>query len=81
CWALAYGYPCCKETTTVLSTDESGTWGYENNTWCGIEDLYEENKDDCWASLLGYPCCESNIVYEVDEYGTWGYEFGHWCGI
>ncbi|OUM69096.1 Non-catalytic module family DOC2, partial [Piromyces sp. E2] len=81
CWSLAYGYPCCKETTKVWATDESGTWGYENNQWCGIEDLYQENNEDCWASILNYPCCEGNKVYMTDEYGSWGYEFGRWCGI
>ncbi|OUM64637.1 carbohydrate esterase family 1 protein [Piromyces sp. E2] len=31
------GYKCCENTATaVVSEDENGTWGIENNEWCGI---------------------------------------------
>lgn len=30
------GYPCCKNTKEVITTDENGKWGFENNNWCGI---------------------------------------------
>jgi len=36
CWSDSLGYPCCKETTKVYTTDESGSWGVENGQWCGI---------------------------------------------
>ncbi|ORX84901.1 glycoside hydrolase [Anaeromyces robustus] len=36
CWSLALGYPCCQSSTKVHTTDENGSWGIENNQWCGI---------------------------------------------
>jgi poly(3-hydroxybutyrate) depolymerase len=30
------GYKCCESTTEVVFEDGSGTWGVENNEWCGI---------------------------------------------
>jgi len=30
------GYKCCESTTDVVFEDGSGTWGVENNEWCGI---------------------------------------------
>jgi len=31
------GYPCCSnENCDIVYTDEDGTWGFENNKWCGI---------------------------------------------
>jgi len=36
CWSLKLGYSCCKESTKVYTTDESGSWGVENGQWCGI---------------------------------------------
>jgi len=36
CWSLPQGYPCCKNTNEVFFTDEYGSWGVENDNWCGI---------------------------------------------
>jgi len=37
CWSLILGYPCCQTSTTkVYTTDSYGSWGIENNQWCGI---------------------------------------------
>ncbi|OUM64759.1 Non-catalytic module family DOC2 [Piromyces sp. E2] len=77
CWATALGYPCCKTTTEVVYTDESGDWGVENNNWCGIP-------PPCWAKVLGYECCNTNkcrnVVYTDDD-GKWDVENNNWCGI
>ncbi|ORX43928.1 coth-domain-containing protein [Piromyces finnis] len=35
CWSETFGYHCCIGCQIIL-TDESGTWGYEENQWCGI---------------------------------------------
>jgi len=79
CWAAELGFSCCKTTTRVVLEDESGSWGVENDFWCGLV----ENKDDtCWSTRLGYPCCkENNVIYDIDENGSWGYENDQWCGI
>jgi len=79
CWATALGFNCCKSTKTVVYTDDSGSWGVEDDFWCGI---VEDKEETCWATKLGYPCCEnSNVIYSVDADGSWGYEDDHWCGI
>ncbi|OUM57093.1 Non-catalytic module family DOC2, partial [Piromyces sp. E2] len=37
CFSEAFGYPCCSDpNTSVVTTDEYGQWGIENNIWCGI---------------------------------------------
>jgi len=36
CWSLPLGYPCCKSSTKVYSTNNDGSWGVEDNQWCGI---------------------------------------------
>ncbi|KAL6632854.1 hypothetical protein U3516DRAFT_734912 [Neocallimastix sp. 'constans'] len=65
-------YPCCLKTKEVVTTDESGNWGYENDDFCFI----------CWSFSLGYPCCMETIaIAQIDENGQWGVEDGHWCGI
>jgi len=77
CWASKLGYPCCKNTKEVISTDSDGRWGIENNSWCGIVD------SSCWATKLGYKCCTSKCPEEVftDSDGSWGVENNNWCGI
>ncbi|OUM65264.1 Non-catalytic module family DOC2 [Piromyces sp. E2] len=35
CWSLKQGYSCCIGCTAYSVTDE-GSWGIENNKWCGI---------------------------------------------
>jgi len=79
CWASALGFNCCKTTKTVVFEDQDGSWGVEDDFWCGI---VEDKEETCWATKLGYPCCEdSNVIYSVDANGSWGYEDDHWCGI
>ncbi|KAG4092897.1 hypothetical protein H8356DRAFT_1321652 [Neocallimastix lanati (nom. inval.)] len=66
------GYPCCLKTKEVVTTDESGNWGYENDDFCFI----------CLSFSLGYPCCmETKAIAQIDENGQWGVEDGHWCVI
>ena len=36
CWSEVYGYSCCKGCG-IFTTDEFGSWGYENQEWCGIQ--------------------------------------------
>jgi len=36
------GYVCCKYTSDVVYVDEDGTWGVENNDWCGIQWLRQD---------------------------------------
>jgi len=36
CWSDKLGYPCCKNTCEVYFKDNDGSWGIENNDWCGI---------------------------------------------
>jgi len=37
CFATELGYPCCNQTTDVVSVDSDGQWGIENGVKCGIE--------------------------------------------
>ncbi|ORX85415.1 hypothetical protein BCR32DRAFT_196871, partial [Anaeromyces robustus] len=37
CFSIKLGYPCCN-TCNVSTTDQDGSWGIENNQWCGIKD-------------------------------------------
>ncbi|ORX35516.1 hypothetical protein BCR36DRAFT_257933, partial [Piromyces finnis] len=37
CFSEVLGYPCCSDPNAdVVTTDEYGQWGIENNLWCGI---------------------------------------------
>ncbi|KAL6612363.1 coth protein-domain-containing protein [Neocallimastix sp. 'constans'] len=35
CWSEPLGYPCCQKCS-IIETNESGSWGFELNQWCGI---------------------------------------------
>jgi len=50
CFAEDQGYKCCKGCTVVL-TDDSGSWGVENNEWCGIPNTCKGSAatSDCWS--------------------------------
>jgi len=37
CWSELYGFPCCTECLDNTYVDSYGTWGIENDTWCGIK--------------------------------------------
>ncbi|OUM67452.1 family 6 glycoside hydrolase, partial [Piromyces sp. E2] len=80
CWAEAFGYKCCSPGNTyVITTDDSGAWGVENNEWCGI---VKDPEDTCWARPLGYACCEScSFIITSDDDGDWSVNSdGNWCG-
>ncbi|OUM65009.1 Non-catalytic module family DOC2 [Piromyces sp. E2] len=75
------GYKCCSANCEVVYTDADGTWGVENNEWCGCGG----GAPTCPAAVTsqGYPCCGPNNcdVYFTDGSGKWGVENGNWCGI
>jgi len=37
CFSVELGYPCCTSTNEVVTIDDNGAWGIENDKWCGIE--------------------------------------------
>jgi len=82
CFSISLGYPCCKKTSPVVTTDCDGQWGVENGEWCGIGGS-PINITNCWAKSLGYKCCSSRCaeVLLKDENGSWGVENDEWCGI
>jgi len=63
CFSLP-AFPCCKGNTVVY-TDEQGSWGVENDNWCGIEAASSPPPSaSCWAKSLGYNCCSHcSVVY------------------
>ena len=78
----AQGYPCCASNCKVVYTDNDGTWGVENDNWCGCGVDTKQNSR-CSQEVIsqGYPCCSScSTVYYIDEVGAWGVENGDWCG-
>jgi len=80
---LKQGYKCCPSGCVVVFTDSDGTWGVNNDEWCGCN--AEKASSNCPSSItsLGYPCCSDNNcnVYATDESGKWGIENDQWCGI
>jgi len=80
CWALAEGYPCCKNefTEIIYTSDRTGySWGKENDDWCGITDLQKERPKRCPISGT-YKCCQACDVVYTDDY-KWGFENNDWC--
>ncbi|OUM64473.1 carbohydrate-binding module family 13 [Piromyces sp. E2] len=77
---LKQGYKCCSKDCVVVFTDNDGTWGIENNEWCGCGNVVS-----CPVSITsqGYKCCKENncSVVETDADGNWGIEDNEWCGI
>jgi lysophospholipase L1-like esterase len=72
------GYKCCSKNCVVVYTDNDGTWGVENEEWCGCS---TGNPNVC-VGAQGYPCCKSTKqVYYTDDDGSWGIEDGDWCII
>ncbi|OUM64837.1 Non-catalytic module family DOC2, partial [Piromyces sp. E2] len=85
----------CSSVIEVNTVDDKGSWGLENDNWCGI---VSDNKTDtsnaspanlkddnyCWANYIspGYPCCQDdNGVREtINMDGEWGVENDVWCG-
>jgi hypothetical protein len=77
---VAQGYKCCSDPNCVVYyTDADGTWGVENNQWCGCG-----NGPSCSAKITaqGYKCCSDPncVVYYTDADGKWGAENNQWCG-
>jgi len=70
-------YPCCTGNTVVY-TDSQGSWGVENDNWCGIKG---STGTTCWSKALGYNCCSGCQVVYTDQSGKWGVENDNWCGI
>jgi len=72
---ISLGYPCCSPGCIVYYVDDDGTWGIENDDWCGCN----EGQKAC-VGAQGYPCCKSaQMVYYTDEDGNWSIENGDWC--
>eukprot|EP00833_Pecoramyces_ruminatium_P015576 jgi/Orpsp1_1/1189608/evm.model.d7180000073212.1 len=77
------GYNCCiLETTQAVSSDSVGKWGVENNEWCLIDEVEDDN---CWSAALGYSCCKkkSTKISFIDKKTNdkYGVENNKWCGI
>ncbi|ORX85734.1 Metallo-dependent phosphatase [Anaeromyces robustus] len=68
----------CSEGVKVYQTDSQGSWGIENDKWCGIPD----GEAYCWSKLLGYECCtkDNGPRSIIDSDGEWGFENNNWCG-
>jgi len=82
CWSLSQGFPCCSNTCEVFFADESGSWGIENDNWCGIKSSCgTSSSDGCFSESLGFSCCSTCNVYYNDESGSWGVENDNWCGL
>jgi len=83
---LKNGYKCCSSSCKVVYTDDDGSWGIENNEWCGCGiAINSVTASSCSSAITSqnYPCCKANNceVYYTDESGKWGVEDGQWCGI
>ncbi|OUM70534.1 family 3 carbohydrate esterase [Piromyces sp. E2] len=71
------GYKCCSNNCEVVYTDADGTWGVENNNWCGCG-----TGSSVCVGAQGYPCCKTTTKVEyVDQDGNWGVENNDWCII
>jgi len=71
------GYKCCSKNCIVYYTDSDGTWGVENDQWCGCN-----SATSVCIGAQGYPCCKTTVaVAFVDGDGNWGVENGNWCLI
>ncbi|OUM70615.1 carbohydrate esterase family 1 protein [Piromyces sp. E2] len=87
CFSEAFDIPCCDpKNIKVVLTDETGSWGIENDEWCGIPEENLPTPDEikeCWSLSFGYPCCQNPTtkVLSTDAKGSWGYENDEWCGI
>eukprot|EP00833_Pecoramyces_ruminatium_P013882 jgi/Orpsp1_1/1187914/evm.model.d7180000061121.1 len=77
---LANGYKCCSDKNCeIVFSDSDGTWGVENNEWCGCDNVIQT--DEC-KGAQGYPCCKYNKeVFATDADGDWSIENDDWCLI
>jgi len=37
-YVIYIGYPCCETTKDIIYNSNKGSWGYENDSWCGINE-------------------------------------------
>jgi len=88
CWSEPLGYPCCSKGCQATSyfIDDNGSWGVENDDWCGIpancqETEQEQKQEECPGLKLGYSCCKTCEVYTTDDDGSWNIENNEWCSI
>ncbi|ORX47824.1 Metallo-dependent phosphatase [Piromyces finnis] len=91
CWSEQYNFPCCSPGVKIDFTDNRGSWGLENYSWCGIiseSNINTSNADSneyCWANYIdqGYGCClNDNGKREIINMdGEWGLENDNWCGF
>ncbi|ORX44882.1 hypothetical protein BCR36DRAFT_238096, partial [Piromyces finnis] len=73
------GYKCCSSKCNVTYVDSDGTWGYENNQWCGCNNV--NNNSNC-RKVGDYSCCKyTTEVAFVDSDAKWGVENNDWCVI
>jgi len=77
---LQKGYKCCSKDCKIIYSDEDGTWGVENEEWCGCNATAE-----CPYGVFaqGYNCCSKGLCSVVSEEDgiKWSVENGEWCGI
>jgi len=67
------GYKCCKAGCIVYFTDSDGTWGVEDDQWCGCA---ASTTSSC-VGAQGYPCCKTATeVLFTDNDGNWSVENG-----
>jgi len=48
------GYPCCPLGCEVVYTDDDGTWGIDNNEWCGCSPDNDKIEADKYALIEQY---------------------------
>jgi len=75
---ISMGYPCCSSACTIVETNAYGSWGIENNQWCGCDGA-AAGAAAC-TGKLGYPCCLNTIqILYTDTDGYWGMENNNYC--
>ncbi|ORX43068.1 glycoside hydrolase [Anaeromyces robustus] len=78
CWASALGFKCCKTTSTVIFEDQDGSWGIEDDFWCGYpccEDsnvVYAVDENGIWGYENKHWCGITKANKEC-EFNALGY--------
>jgi len=81
CWSEPLGFKCCSKgcNTGIIYTDRDGSWGVENNDWCGIPASCQL---ECPGIKIGYSCCEKcEEPILIDENGPWSIQNNEWCSL
>eukprot|EP00833_Pecoramyces_ruminatium_P008585 jgi/Orpsp1_1/1182617/evm.model.c7180000081989.1 len=84
CWSTALNYPCCKSCNIAVAyEDDDGSWGVENDNWCGIpKNCGTSNNASQCVGAQGYSCCKNTCeILSSDNDGNWGVENNDWCLI